>query len=93
MIVMISVEKGKVYQFTMEDFIVPTGGVIPGETKVRRVLEPASVQNSTLGGEVPPQHVVDEWNMNFYRVQNPHTGKVHLLAKRLVRNAVPVDDH
>ena len=89
---MISVEQGKVYRFTMEDFVVPTGGVIPGETKVRLVLEPASAQNSTLGGEPPPQHVVDEWNANFYRVQDPRTGKVHLLAKKLVRDAELVEE-
>lgn len=71
-----SLQVGVTYAFTLKDFEVPTGGVIPGETKVRKF-----VGTKDIGPAGMPKSP-------FLEVEREN-GSTHLIAVESVQSVVP----
>ncbi|KWA84212.1 hypothetical protein WL29_22900 [Burkholderia ubonensis] len=70
-----SLQVGETYSFTTKDFEVPTGGIVPGETKIRRF-----VGTKDIGAAGMPKSP-------FLEVAR-EDGSTHLIAVESIRSVV-----
>lgn len=86
---------GAIYSITTKECSPDGQSVIPGKTMVRRVLEPATKENSRIRAEgcleVPTDYEVAGWQA-FLRVQNVDSGRVHLLHPETIETATMVQE-
>ena len=82
-------EIGKTYKLVIHRSAV-AGEVIPSTEILRKVLEPASKDNTGYDdGSTVPDETLSQWSQEL-RVENPETGHRHILGLRSIRSATPV---
>ncbi|PKM47101.1 MAG: hypothetical protein CVV05_01550 [Gammaproteobacteria bacterium HGW-Gammaproteobacteria-1] len=88
-------QRGAVYSIITKEYSPDGESVIPGKTMVRRILEPATRENSRMRAEgnieMPTDYEVAGWQA-FLRVQNVDSGRVHLLHPETIESATMVQE-
>jgi ABC-type protease/lipase transport system fused ATPase/permease subunit len=80
---------GVTYQVRTAEWEAPSGAMVPGKTLTRRVLEPVNQHNAAWKDGEAPESVIEQWQ-EFLRVEDPDTGKVHLLHPNTIETAMAV---
>lgn len=76
-------EVGRTYKIITKDWVAPTGEVVPGEIKIRKVLPPADNENSPTDA-LPLE--IKEWQ-KYLRVLNGDRQRVHLIHPDSIKSA------
>ncbi|GAB0154650.1 hypothetical protein [Marinobacterium sp. BA1] len=76
-------EVSQTYSIKLKDWTAPTGEVVPGEVKVRKILPPISAQNRPVGAS---DLEVQEWS-KMLRVWNADRGAAHLIHPDSIASA------
>lgn len=77
---------GSTYKIKTKDWETPFGETIYGKEFVKTILEPASKDNTSWDGDVPPDSVIHEWQQ-FLRVRCEGNGKIHFIHPRKILEA------
>lgn len=77
---------GATYKIKMDNWESPNGELVQGKTVVRKVLEPANINNTQFTDGAATKETVNRWQ-TLLRVQNLESGHIHFLDPTLITSA------